>query len=294
VAGGTSVPQATLFTVNSPVGFPEMTSSSTPPAGAVNVAYSFTVTASHLTTAPFAPPDMIEVVGLPAGLAVNPATGEVAGIPQAAGTFLCSVIPVNEIGSGPTATFSLTIAAAASAPVVTGTSAATSDTVNAQVKQDFNYQIVATNSPSSYDVLNAPSWLSFDPVTGALVGKPTTPGNVTVTLLATNTGGTSAPFTLTIAVAAVSGTPSITSASTASGTLGQAFSYQIATGNIAAASYGSTALPPNLTLNPTTGLISGVALASGTYFVTLWANNSTPDQGTPFVLTITIASNLSL
>ena len=63
-----------------------------------------------------------------------------------------------------------------------------------------------------------------------------------MTLSATNSAGTgSATLTLTIALA----TPVITSATTASGTVGSAFSYQIAATN-APTSYGATGLPAGL------------------------------------------------
>ncbi|MGB6746013.1 MAG: choice-of-anchor D domain-containing protein, partial [Terracidiphilus sp.] len=67
--------------------------------------------------------------------------------------------------------------------------------------------------------------------------------------------------------------PVITSAASASGTVGSSFSYQIAATN-SPTSYGATGLPAGLTLNSTTGLISGTLTAAGTSAVTLTATNS--------------------
>ena len=67
--------------------------------------------------------------------------------------------------------------------------------------------------------------------------------------------------------------PVITSATTASGTVGSAFSYQITATN-APASYGATGLPGGLTVNSGTGLISGTPTTAGTSTVTLSATNS--------------------
>jgi hypothetical protein len=80
--------------------------------------------------------------------------------------------------------------------------------------------------------------------------------------------------------------PVITSATTGSGTVGSAFSYQITATN-SPTSYGATGLPGGLTVNSATGLISGTPTASGTSAVTLSAtNNSGTGEAT---LTLTIA-----
>jgi hypothetical protein len=81
--------------------------------------------------------------------------------------------------------------------------------------------------------------------------------------------------------------PVITSPTTASGTVGASFSYQIAASN-SPTSFGATGLPPGLTLNTSTGLISGTPSTAGTSTVSISATNS---AGTgPATLTIIISS----
>jgi hypothetical protein len=81
--------------------------------------------------------------------------------------------------------------------------------------------------------------------------------------------------------------PIITSPTSASGTVGASFSYQIAASN-SPTSFGATGLPAGLTLNTSTGLISGTPSAAGTSTVSISATNS---AGTgPATLTITISS----
>src|SRR5207237_5439319 len=79
--------------------------------------------------------------------------------------------------------------------------------------------------------------------------------------------------------------PVITSATTASGTVGIAFSYQItATNN--PTSFNATGLPGGLTVNTTTGVISGTPTTAGTYSVTISATNSGGTGSATLTLTI--------
>jgi hypothetical protein len=67
--------------------------------------------------------------------------------------------------------------------------------------------------------------------------------------------------------------PAITSALTASGTAGSAFTYTI-TGSNSPTSYDATGLPSGLTVNTATGVISGTPSGSGTSNVTISATNA--------------------
>ena len=82
--------------------------------------------------------------------------------------------------------------------------------------------------------------------------------------------------------------PVITSAGTAFGTFGQAFSYQITATNTPT-SYSAVGLESvaGLTFNATTGLISGTPAASGTYTVTLGATNAAGTGTRNLTLTVT-------
>jgi phosphatidylinositol-3-phosphatase len=72
---------------------------------------------------------------------------------------------------------------------------------------------------------------------------------------------------------ATGGAPQITSAGTATGAMGTAFSYQITATN-SPTSFNAIGLPAGLTVNTSSGLISGTPTAAGTSNVTLSATNS--------------------
>jgi phosphatidylinositol-3-phosphatase len=84
--------------------------------------------------------------------------------------------------------------------------------------------------------------------------------------------------------------PSITSALRATATVGSPFRYQITASN-SPTSYGATGLPSGLTLNTTTGLISGTPSANGSYSVTLKATNSSGTGSATLALTVGAAGS---
>ncbi|MDI1251028.1 MAG: putative Ig domain-containing protein, partial [Lacunisphaera sp.] len=90
----------------------------------------------------------------------------------------------------------------------------------------------------------------------------------------------------------VLGLPAMTSATTASATAGTPFTFSLtATGN-PILSFAATGLPANgLTINTTTGVISGTPLAAGTINVTgITATNATGTSTPGTALTITVAA----
>jgi len=83
--------------------------------------------------------------------------------------------------------------------------------------------------------------------------------------------------------------PAITSPTTASGTMGNAFSYQITATN-SATIYTASGLPAGLTVNAGTGLISGTPAGAGTSIVTLGATNSGGTGNATLALTVNAAA----
>jgi hypothetical protein len=83
------------------------------------------------------------------------------------------------------------------------------------------------------------------------------------------------------------GPPQITSALTAGGTQGASFSYQVLAAN-QPISFGATGLPNGLTINTTTGLISGTPTTPGVTNVDITATNGAGSDTKTLVVTITL------
>ena len=79
--------------------------------------------------------------------------------------------------------------------------------------------------------------------------------------------------------------PAITSPTSASGTVGVAFSYQI-TASQNPTSFGATGLPDGLTIDTTAGTITGTPTTAGTSSVTISASNASGSGSAMLALTI--------
>lgn len=203
--------------------------------------------------------------GLPAGLSVDPTTGLISGT-LAAGTAAGSpyTVTLSATNSNTTATRALTINVSQFPPTITS-----GGTASGQTGVPFTYQITAANAPTGYSATGLPPGLAVDAVTGLVSGTPTAVGTYNATVTATNGSGSgSKPVTFTITL----GPPTVTSAATATGAQGVAFTYQITASN-SPTSFGAAGLPPGLSVNPATGLISGTPTVSGSFTVTISATN---------------------
>lgn len=150
-------------------------------------------------------------------------------------------------------TFNASFNQASQPPVLT--SLLTSD---GNVSEAFNYEITASNSPTGYSASGLPPGLSVNPATGEISGTPTSTGTYVVTISATNAGGTtstSLSINILPARSILSGSLNLVAIN------GQFLSYQITASN-SPISYAATGLPAGLSINPSTGLISGTPVGA--------------------------------
>ena len=268
---GTATLTLTIAAAASPV-----ITSATTASATVGSAFSYQITATNS-------PSSFKATGLPAGLSLS-STGLISGTPSAAGISTVALSATNAGGTG-TATLQLTVNSVEGIPVITSATA-----ISGTVGSAFTFEITATNSPTSYGATGLPAGLSVNTTSGVISGKPTVAGSSSATLSATNSGGTgTSPLLISIAAAPVVA-PVITSAGTASGVVGTAFSYQI-TANNSPTSFNATGLPTGLSVNTASGLISGTPSAAAADSVTLSASNSS-GTGTQ-MLSLTISAQAS-
>jgi hypothetical protein len=250
---------------------PPVVTSALTASGTSGTAFSYTITASNTPTS-------YAASNLPAGLSVNTSNGVVSGTPTTAGTKSVTIGATNAGGTG-TAALVLTISNAPAPSITSALSA--SGTAGAA----FSYGITASNSPTSYSAAGLPAGLSVNTSNGAISGTPASAGTASVTIGAANAGGTgTATLVLTINPAAPT-IPGITSALSASGTVGAAFSYTI-TASHSPTSYGAANLPAGLSVNSGSGVISGTPTSAATTDVTLSAANAAGTGSANMVLTI--------
>jgi len=128
-----------------------------------------------------------------------------------------------------------------------------------------------------------PNYLTFDPTSGTISGTPVQGGTFTVTMTPNNAIGSGTPMTVTLYIDVP---PAINSAVTLTTPDSIPFSYQIQA-LPPADSYGASALPGWLFVDPVSGVISGTPPAAGTYVFNAIAANLSGQAVQPISLTVT-------
>jgi len=187
-----------------------------------------------------------------------------------------------------------TLAATADVVTVTNPGAQTGTAGTAISTLDIAASSNDGNQITSYGATGLPAGLSLDTATGAITGTPSTADTYSVTISATDSGGTtgSAVFTWTIQAAAqapvfTADTPPTTA------TAGQLYGYTFVASGTPAPTYAlATGAPSWLSVNATTGTVTGTVPAgtkSFSYSVTA-ANTAGTATAGPFTVTVTAAS----
>ena len=290
VTDSASTPLSATKTLNLTIAAPQLVISTTSPAsGKQGVAYSATVAATGGTGA-----YSWSATGLPAGLSIAAGTGVISGTPTVNGAF-SAVVTVTDSATPPVSvskTFSLAIAA----PDLVIT---TSTLANGTQSVAYSATVAATGGTGAYSwsATGLPAGLSIATGTGIISGTPTAAGTssvvVTVTDSATPPVSTSKTFSIVVAPPALV----ISTSSLPAGVQNVAYTTTVAaTGGTGAYNWSATGLPANLTINASTGVISGTPAAASTNTVVITVKDSaTPQVTATATLTLLINTpNLTL
>ena len=252
------------------------------PSGTQGTPYSQTVTA---TGGNGSYTYSISSGSLPAGLGLNASTGAISGTPTGSGPSTFTVRADDTNGNFGTRGYTVNI----------GTN---SLTVNPSTLPSgtqgvaYNQTVTATGGTAPYTFLlssgSLPAGLSLNSSTGAISGTPTGSGVSSFTVRAVDPNGNagSRAYSLTIGSSIITVGP----ATLPPATRGTPYNQTVtATGGTGPYTFTITAgsLPPGLSLNSSTGAISGTPTGTGDFTFTVQARNSLGNIGSR---TYTIAS----
>jgi uncharacterized repeat protein (TIGR01451 family) len=204
---------------------------------------------------------------LPPGLTLS-SGGDVSGTPTAVGTFTFRVRVVDSNECAASRSYTVTI----SCPPV-ALSPATLPPAAQGVPYSQTITALGRHGPYTVSVTGGalPSGLALLP-SGSFSGAAAEVGTFSFTVTVTDANGcTSAQsYTLTVCAALT-----ISPAALPGAIVGVIYSQTIvASGGTAPYTYAQTGLPPPMTLSPTTGLLSGIPTATGTFNVTVTATDA--------------------
>jgi hypothetical protein len=272
--------QALSITINASIPDLEITTTSLPD-GESGTAYNQTVSATGGVT----PYSWSIISGsLPAGLSLGSSTGTISGTPTAYGTSNFTVRVTDSQGTPDTDDQALSIYVAPEDLVIT-----TSSLPGGTVSQAYSETVQATGgvTPYSWSIVSGslPAGLSLGSSTGTISGTPTTEETANFTVRVTDSQGTPDTDDQALSIEITGGVADldITTTSLPDGKVQQSYNQTLqATGGVTPYTWSiiSGSLPSGLSLNASTGVISGTPAygTRGDYNLTFRVTDS---QGTP-------------
>ncbi len=256
--------------------------------GTINTPFSQTFTQSGGA----APITWSKTGALPAGLTFNTSTGVLSGTPTQGGTFPITVTATDASGcTGTGPTYTLTILCNSITVTNPGT---TSGTVNVAFSQTFTQSGGVGTTTFSLASGTLPAGLTLNPSTGVLSGTPTQKGSFPIVVRATDSHGCSgdgSTYPLNIGCQVIS----VTNPGTNTGTVNVAFSQTFTSGNAIAPvvfSLNSGTLPAGITLNASTGVLSGTPTQTGSFPISIKVTDANGCFGIGTTYTLTISCQI--
>ncbi|WP_203219479.1 putative Ig domain-containing protein [Pseudomonas sivasensis] len=276
-AAGTSSPATVTITVTAPT---LVITPATLGTFTVGSAFNATLSASG-GDAPYA----FNVNSLPSGLSLNTSTGQISGTPIAAGAYSFTATVTDSNGATGSITYSGTVSAAlpvASAVSATVAANSSANPITLNLSGGAATSVAVASAAAHGTATASGTSITYTPTAGYS-------GADSFTYTASNASGTSSPATVTITVTAP--TLIITPATLGAFTVGSAYSTTLsASGGSAPYAFSASNLPSGLTLNPSTGIISGTPSAPGAYSSTVTVTDSNGATGSiTFSGTVSVA-----
>jgi hypothetical protein len=150
------------------------------------------------------------------------------------------------------------------------------------------------DGPVTFTNLSAlPAGLSLDPMSGFLTGIPTATFNGTITVAANDTPTNQIQFNVALKINAAggggNGGASFANTNLPVGRVGNVYTQAVTiAGGVGPFTFGAEDLPPGISLNGQTGILSGTPTAAGRFFVTLSAYDAGEANNSATVLPLLV------
>jgi hypothetical protein len=204
----------------------------------------------------------------------------VTGTPSTAGTYAVTLTATDDAGYSDSASFTWTVTNVVTAATVAAQSSVSGTAIGPVAAAATDSSPVATVTYSDGGTL--PPGLSVDPGTGAVTGTPTTAGTYNVTITATDNAGFAATstFTWTVTNVVSVGTPASPESMSGSPITPLTLTATDTSTTATIASWSALRLPAGLSIDPSTGTVSGTPTTGGNVFnVTITAVDSAGFSG---------------
>jgi type II secretory pathway pseudopilin PulG len=202
-------------------------------------------------------------INLPPGMSIDASTGTVSGTPTTAGTYGTRVVVSDVYDQQDYVAWSWQIKAL---PVI-GTSNTSPLSIKGGVAYTRTFAVTGGSPTLVWSATGLPPGLTMAPATGIVSGTPTTVGTYTSTITVTDGYQQAASKTFTFSAPALS-----MSVAAQNLTINTAASITIAAaGGIQPYAYTATNLPTGLTMDGSTGVVSGTPTGTGSWTVAVKA-----------------------